>query len=274
MIRLEDVSDNAFGRTSYVRCSVAHNDRGESYVKDLAFTAPYKIMAPFHRPNGCIQLMLMSASAGIMAGDRQEFDFTIESGAQVEYISQAYEKIHQMVEGEAIRKTRVHVDSHAKLLFNPQTTIPFKDSSYTNYMDIYLKDDSSCFFMSEILSCGRAARDEKFQYTKYHNLVHIYRGKELIYRDNSRFAPSRYDMTGFGMYEGYSHMGTIFLSKSLLKDDSVAEESFLALLEKVSDLEGGFTRTAWGDYVVRLFAHRAQILETFVEDVISTFNLR
>ena len=39
--------------------------------------------------------MLLAASAGIMEGDRQEFEFQVEPHARLEFISQSYDKIHR-----------------------------------------------------------------------------------------------------------------------------------------------------------------------------------
>ena len=50
-----------------------------------------------------------------------------------------------------------------------------------------------------------------FLYRYYYNLVHIYRGEQLIYRDNTRFIPSEFDIAGMGMYEIIA-ISTIFFS--------------------------------------------------------------
>ena len=72
---------------------------GSNQVKaldDVSFTAPYKIMTPFQKENGGIQVMPLCASAGIMKGDRQQFTYQIGEGADVEILSQSFEKIHKM----------------------------------------------------------------------------------------------------------------------------------------------------------------------------------
>lgn len=272
MIAFNKEVDNPFGRTSQVFVRASVNQVGESYLQDISFSAPYKIVRPFTGSKGGIRLMLMSASAGIMSGDQQIFSFYIEDGAKVEYISQSYEKIHQMEGPGASRFTEIRVAENSNFIFNPQPTIPFKDSDFTNHTEIYLENISSQFFMSEILCCGRALRGEAFQYRKFYNLVHIYRDDILIYRDNSRFSQEQ-SMAGFGMYEGYSHMGNLFMTQSYFRSFPNVEESFLKLLAR-NDLEGGFTRLASGDYVMRVFANRAQILEDFVEEIVQMYNIR
>ena len=79
---------NAFGKTSKVFLK-AENKNGKTILEDVHFTAPYKIMRPFEKKDGSIEVMLMAASAGIMEGDCQEFQFQIGHGAKVEFRSQS-----------------------------------------------------------------------------------------------------------------------------------------------------------------------------------------
>ena len=70
---------NAFGKTSKVFLK-AEDKNGKTILADVHFTAPYKIMRPFEKKDGSIEVMLMAASAGIMEGDCQEFQFQIGHG--------------------------------------------------------------------------------------------------------------------------------------------------------------------------------------------------
>ena len=65
---------NQFGKVSRLYLKAGRRD-GQTYLQDVSFTAPYKIMLPFEKKGGGIQVMLLSASAGIMEGDRQNFRF-------------------------------------------------------------------------------------------------------------------------------------------------------------------------------------------------------
>ena len=80
---------------------------GKTILEDLSFTAPYKIMTPVEKENGGIQIMPLCASAGIMAGDSQEFSYHVKEGADLEILSQSFEKIHKMDEGSASRTIEV-----------------------------------------------------------------------------------------------------------------------------------------------------------------------
>ena len=262
---------NQFGKVSSLYLKAACRD-GKTYLADVSFTAPYKIMLPFERKDGSIQVMQLTASAGIMEGDRQEFRFEVLPEADLEFISQSYDKIHQMKEGCAKRFTSVQVAAGASFCFNPQPTIPFKDSAFENRMEVSLEDQTSAFQMSEIFSCGRHASGEAFAYRFYHNLVEIRRAGRLIYRDNTRYESARFDMPGLGMYEGYTHLLNLFLTRP--EQPEAFFRSAREFLSALTDAEGGITELMDGDFAVRVLGRRAQRLEEINQTLLKMIHSR
>lgn len=247
---------NQFGKVS--RFAVrAEKREGHTILSDAAFTAPYKLMAPFERPDGGIQIMPLCASAGIMRGDRQEFSYEAGEGADLEVLSQSFEKIHRMDGGSAYRHIRARAEKGASLYCCPQPVIPFGGSAYDSETEIYLADRSSRLFWLEIICSGRIAHEEQFAFRRFSSLVRIYREGKLIYRDNTRYEPDRMPMRGLGMYEGYTHLANIFLSASF----GDLRESIWEMIEKETECEGGVTLLPGGDLAVRIFGNRAQLLE-------------
>ena len=114
--------DNKFGKISRIQACAAVRD-GKTILEDLSFTAPYKIMVPFEKENDGIQIMPLCASAGIMAGDSQEFSYHVKEGANLEVLSQSFEKIHKMDEGSAFRTIEIQVEQNAILYYYPQPVI-------------------------------------------------------------------------------------------------------------------------------------------------------
>ena len=234
---------NAFGKISEFSLTAEVKDE-KTILKDVRFTAAYKIMQPFEKKDGSIEVMMMAASAGIMEGDCQELQFQIGTGAKVEFRSQSYDKIHQMKEGYAERQTKIDIKAGGIFFFHPQPVIPFRDSAFKNKTEI---------------SSGRSARGENFAYRFYHNLTEIRRKGRLIYRDNTRYVPSEMPMKEIGLYEGYTHILNLFISRLPQGEEffDFAQE----LLKSREGAEGGITRLEDGDFAIRALAYRAQILE-------------
>lgn len=106
------MTENKFGKLSRLSLKTGIRE-GKTIVEDVAFTAPYKIMNPFPKKNGGISVMPLCASAGIMEGDRQEFDFFVAEGTELEFLSQSFDKVHRMKYGEAIRHVKAKVEKNA-----------------------------------------------------------------------------------------------------------------------------------------------------------------
>ncbi|MCQ2510213.1 MAG: urease accessory protein UreD [Lachnospiraceae bacterium] len=254
--------ENKFGKVS--RLSLTASLRGDkTIISDLSFTAPFKVMRPFYEKKDFMSVMLLTASAGIMAGDRQEFAFSLENGAKMEFVSQAYDKIHRMESGFAERKTSICIGREAELHYTPLPTIPFAGSDYRSYLCVELEDETSKFVFSEILTCGRIAYGEEFAYKKYLNDIRIRQGGKLIFRDHTCYEPDRLDMTGFGMYEGFTHLATLLLVNIRKDDQWIADVR--ERIDATADMEGGVTRTADGHVLIRILGKNADRLVRFLE---------
>ena len=252
--------ENKFGKVSRVSICAGKKD-GRTILEDVSFTVPYKIMTPFEKENGGIQVMPLCASAGIMSGDLQEFSYQVRQGADLEVLSQSFEKIHKMDGGEAKRNIKVNVEKDSVLYYYPQPVIPFADSAFESTMEIQLEDKSAKLFFLDVISCGRTAHEERFLYRKFASKVTIYRSGKMIYRDNTRYEPEKMPMEKIGLYEGYTHVANLFLSE--LEDGKVMSEiaeRIWEILEMESECDGGVTKLCSGDLAVRIFGYRGQKL--------------
>lgn len=263
---------NQFGQTSELRIHASCKN-GQTFLSDVHFTAPFKIMQPFKKKDGSLQVMLLQASAGIMDGDRQRFLFEIDPGVKLEFISQSYDKVHPMKKDFAERTIEINAAHDSLFHFHPQPMIPFRDSKFINRMGIHLEDESSQFTLSEIFTAGRLGYgNERFAYTSYSNKVDIFRGDHHIYRDNTFFDPAEMDLEGMGMYEGYTHQANLFLTKRPDTSEKIAfEESVQNLLDADEKTDGAVTRLVDDDYAVRILGRHAQDLERITTEILKLF---
>ena len=288
----QELQESSFGRTSqvFIRTEAL---KGSTELADVYFTAPFKVMRPFAGENGWKQIMIMSVSAGTMAGDRQRYRLEIGRGSRVEITSQAYEKIHRMKEGFAERETEITVEQDAILYYRPQPVIPFAGSDFRSRTVIHLRGKDARLIMSDILCSGRAAMGEHFAYRYYGNLVEIYKGtgenqkadegesedkktltekkrEYLYYRDNTKYSPceNKMDMTGFGMYEGYGYLLNLLFSN--IPVDKEEMEKIRSIIEKAESeqITGGCSRTWDGDLVIRALGMSAEKLENLSERIV------
>ena len=174
--------DNRYGKTSKLDLTMERRD-DKTILSDVFFTAPFKIIKPFYDKD-YMQVMQISASAGIMEGDKQEISIKALENSKSEIISQAYEKIHKMENGFAQRNIEIEIGANSELIYNPLPVIPFKNSAFKNSLSVNLKDSSSKFILNEILTCGRVYSGEKFEYKFYNSRVCVRENGRLVFMDN------------------------------------------------------------------------------------------
>jgi urease accessory protein len=132
-----------------------------------------------------------------------------------------------------------------------------------NKITVTLCDDSPVFIYSDILSCGRAARGEKFAYRYYHSLVTIYEKEALTFRDNTRYQPEHMDMDGIGLYEGETHLLSMVIC-NLELDNEIA--GFFENYGKPY----GITKNDKGYIIIKALGNSAQKLQE-ISDKIKEF---
>lgn len=279
---------NKFGRRSELRL-VAERRGEKTVLADLTATMPFRVMHPFAVPCAGLagtagaeglaataaQVMVMSTSAGIMAGDDQAINVEVGPGAALQVTSQAFEKIHRMGEGQSARRsTRLVVADGAFLDYSPQPTIPFAGSAYASDTVVELAGSYARLVYQEILSCGRAARGERFGYRSFRNHIRVDAAGAPVYLDNAIYEPAEMSMEEFGLYEGFSHLGNLVLvncgieeraflrARDYLREETgvigAAAGSPVGAASGSEAVAGGVTRLVSGDVCVRLLGHRAQ----------------
>ena len=255
---MPDTNINRFGKTSTLRLSAASKNN-KTIIDDVYFTSPYKILPPFYNDNSQFaSVMIISVSAGLMEGDRQDVFIHAKENAKLLCTSQAFEKIHKMNNGEAGRTIKLTVESNATLWYEPLPVIPFADSSFTNQIDISLKDNTSRFALTDIISAGRIAHGEAFKYKYYNSLINAYLGDELVFFDNTRYTPHKADLNGLGMFENYSHLATV-----LLFNFDLTEQEQSVIYEKINEnpeTTGGISEIEHG-FVIKVLGKSAQQLQ-------------
>lgn len=71
------------------------NINGISDIKNMYMTPPLRVMRPFFEDK-FTEVMIMSSSPGLLAGDTQSYEIYAKDDTNVKVLSQSYEKIHPM----------------------------------------------------------------------------------------------------------------------------------------------------------------------------------
>ena len=187
----------------------AENKGGRTVITDSFFSSPIKIAKPFYYADHT-EIMMMTASAGMLDGDIYEIEIVVKENASLKFTGQSFTKIFKAGEkGGASQRVKISVENGGRLLYLPQPVIPFAESVFDGRTEIFLGNEAA-FVMQDIFSCGRTAMNEHFAFKSYRSRTSVHIDGRLAYLDNVKLLPNKADLSGIGFFEGHTHSGMMY----------------------------------------------------------------
>ena len=186
----------------------AESRNGKTVVNDIRFSAPIKAAKPFYRDN-YTEVMMMTASAGLLDGDRYDISIEVGADASLKITGQSYAKIFKADKKGAEQSVSLTVQNGGALYYSPPPVIPFGGSIFHGAVEVHL-EKSARFVCSEIISCGRSGMGENFRFDSYISRTSVYIEKRLCLLDNTRLIPKETELSDIGFFENKKHIGFMY----------------------------------------------------------------
>ncbi|MFZ4058773.1 MAG: urease accessory protein UreD [Ferruginibacter sp.] len=219
---------------------------------------PYKIANITEDKNaGWLELMLMSASPGILDGDVFTQLFDLDENTSLRLHTQAYQRLFTMKQ-DAQQEMVVNMKTHARFSYLPHPVVPHANSNFTAINNFYLSHHC-CLLFGEILTCGRKLNEEVFQFKKFRNLTQIFLNNQLVIRENLWIEPEKINLAAIGQLEGFTHQASlIYLNENCSFE--ILQPKIDALLQDEPNMEYGVSSTPIPGLLVRMLAQKAEQL--------------
>lgn len=157
---------------------------GASAVTTAVATDPLKLLVS--TPRGpCAWAFTTTYGGGLLAGDRVALEVAVEAGARLYLGTQASTKIYRSEGAEARQQLTVHVAAGAMLVALPDPVTPFAAARFTQTQRIACAADADLVWLDGV-TCGRAARDERWDFTSYVSTLHVDVAGRPVVRDALR----------------------------------------------------------------------------------------
>lgn len=187
---------------------------------------PLYLNKAYHEDEWAISI-LMSPTAGLFDNDLLEIDVTVSAGAKAALISPAACRVHTMDAGHATVRQHYTVEDGAVLDVWPAPLILQKNASLRQVTRLDV-DPGATVLLFEIVSPGRAAFGEAFEFTEWCSQLKIYRQGVLLAYENFNCQPERGDVADWqALYPTGSYASFYFFSPQPLAN----------LIQKLHDLE-------------------------------------
>jgi len=239
----------------------AENDGLKTVLKESYHSAPYKLTyygsPTFHKH---LEMIIMSASPGVMDGDVLNVNVHVKEGAQLKLFTQSFNKVHPMKSG-ASQHTKAIVDKNAIFQYIPHPITPFKDAIFLAKNEIHL-DKDSILIWGDIICSGRVHMKESFEFTSLHSITKIFRDKKLVFVDNQFLSPPSQPIQELLFFEGYTHQATLLFAASFAKELKTELDEILT--QEYSDITFGFTQAAEDVVLIRALGNNGELLYDFL----------
>ncbi len=230
-------------------------------LKESFHNAPYKLThygAP--RAQAHLEMIIMSASPGIMDGDVLTIDVHVKEQAELKLFTQSFNKLHPMQNG-------AYQHSHMKLLdgsmlhYVPHPVTPFKDAIFhaSNRIDMAA---NATLIWGDIISAGRIYMQEAFLFQKVHSKTQIFRDGRLVLTDNQCLMPKEQPVQELLFFESYTHQATFIYASPWAKKMKAEWDEILA--GEYEDIAFGFTYAADDTLLLRALGNDGELLYSFL----------
>ncbi|KGE12309.1 urease accessory protein UreD [Sphingobacterium deserti] len=239
----------------------AEREGNYSVLKESFHNAPYKLThygSP--RAQKHLEMIIMSASPGIMDGDILTIDVNVKEDVHFKLFTQSFNKLHPMKNG-AYQNTHMKLSPRSMLHYVPHPVTPFKDAIFYANSRIDMATDATLIW-GDIIAAGRIYMDEAFQFEKLHSRTEIFREGKLILTDNQCLMPKVQPIQKLLFFESYTHQATFMYSGPWAKAMKAEFDEILS--GEYEDIAFGFTYAAENTLLLRALGNDGELLYNFL----------
>ena len=202
------------GKVGILDLELQIDSAGKTVVTKQFSQVPLQIQRALYPENslpGMAYLYVISPSGGILQGDRYRTDVLLKNKAVAHITTQGATRIYSMNSNSALQMVNITVDENCYLEYIPDQIIPYKNSRYYQKVNLEVHDNSTLIY-SEILTPGRVAMGESFEYDICYLRTHCKnQEKKLRFLENTKIEPKKQRLKDFGILGEHSIVGTIYI---------------------------------------------------------------
>jgi len=211
------------GKVGILDIELQKDSTGKTIITKQFSQVPLQLQRAIYPENSLPEmayLYVISPSGGILQGDRYRTDVVLKNKAIAHMTTQGATNIYSMNSNFASQILNITVDENCYLEYIPDQIIPHKNSRYYQKVNLNIHNNSTLIY-SEILTPGRVAMDESFEYDICYLRTHCKnQDKKIRFLENTKIEPKKQKLKDFGILGEYNVVGTVYI---LTRKDDVNE---------------------------------------------------
>lgn len=218
------------GKVGILNLELQRNNMGKTVITKQFFQIPLQIQRALYLEKSLPEmayLFVVSPSGGILQGDRYKTDLLLKNKAIAHITTQGATRVYSMDSNSASQIVNITVDENSYLEYIPDQIIPYQNSRYYQKVNLNVHENSTLIY-SEILTPGRVAMGESFEYDICYLRTHCKnQDKKIRFLENTKIEPKKQRLKDFGILGEYNTVGTVYV---------------LTIKERVIDLENSINK--------------------------------
>ena len=257
------------GKNGSIKIVFENDPAGKTIICDQFAEVPFHIQRVLHYDMtfpDMAYLYIISASGGILQGDRYRIDITALKGTKTHITTQGATRIYGMDSNSATQMINITLEEDAYMEFVPDQIIPYRNSRFYQRTNLNIHDSATMIY-SEIISPGRVAMGESFEYDIcYLKAKAVNQNGTLRFADAASIEPKRYDLESFGIMGEDSTIGSVYVVTK--------EENITPLHEKIknaiksSGASGGASTMMGGGLLARIIGSNTTQTKDIVMNIL------
>lgn len=242
---LEQMEVGKAGKLGILHLKLENDDIShKTSIKHQFYKIPLCIKRALYLEETCPEMAyiyIISPSGGILQGDRYRTDIALTNSAKSHVTTQSATRVYRMDKNFGTQIINLNVDKDCYLEYIPDQIIPFRNSRFYQVSNIKVHDEATCIY-SEILTPGRVASNESFEYDIcYMKVKSVNQEDKLRLIDVAKLEPKQDNIRSFGILNNYDILGNIYILTPKSKVNCIQNE-VLENISKANNVIGGCTK--------------------------------
>jgi urease accessory protein len=226
------------------------DEKGQTYLREQSFCAPVHLSKPHHEEDVLV-VNIVNPTAGLLAGDRVQYDVTVETGAHVLLTAPSASRAHRIAEGDARVTQEFRIASGGWLESWPEMFIPQGGARYRQRTTVHVEAGGEALLI-EMIAPGRTASGEVFAFAELNWETEIYLGESKIARERYVLTPESATLAALRKQFPEAYYASCFVVSSHLRANAEC-------WQRIYDLHGndawvGCSALVRGGFAIRVVA--------------------
>lgn len=259
------------GKNGSLRLAFQNDADGKTILGDQFSEAPLHVQRALYYDDSCpdlAYLYILSASGGILQGDRYRIDITMGKDSKAHITTQGATRIYHMDANSATQMINVTLEEDSYLEFIPDQIIPYSNSRFYQRMSLNVHDSATLVY-SEIITPGRVAMGESFEYDVCYLKTRAANQEDVLRLvDVANLEPKSQKLASFGVLGDSTVVGSVYILTKKENVPGLYEEIRPATYLGV-DVSAGASITKDGSgLLVRILGKETEAVKDIVQEVL------